>query len=213
MPAETPAAAKGDTDAAAAAAAAAAAGTGTPTPGTGEQPKPGAAESGQPPVAAKTGETPAGPPDKYTLAIPDEAKTYIDDADVKRLESIARETGWTNEEAQAAVDEHVRMVAEAAAGFLAETKADPTYGGEHLAETQRLAKLVIDSVRPEGHARRESFTRFINKVGASNHLDVVSFLADIGKRMDEDRPGQTSSSALRGVKSAESVLYDKTPSS
>lgn len=210
MPAETPAA-KGDTDAAAAAAAAAAAGTGTPTPGATEQPKPGAAESVTP--AGKKADAPAGPPEKYALAIPDEAKTYIDDADVKRLETIARETGWTNEEAQAAVDEHVRMVAEAAAGFLAETKADPTYGGEHLAETQRLAKLVIDNVRPEGHARRESFTRFINKVGASNHIDVVSFLADIGKRMDEDRPGQTSSSALRGVKTAESVLYDKTPSS
>lgn len=195
-------AAKADTDAAAVAAAAAAAAP-KDTP-------PGAPAAGTPPE--KKVEAPvAGPPDKYALAIPDEAKVFIDDADVKSFEKMARETGWTNDEAQAAVDEHVRMVAEAAAGFLSTTKADPDYGGEHLPETQRLAKLGIDVLRPEGHARREGFTRFLNKVGAANHIEVISFLADLGKRASEDAPGQTSSSALRGQKTAEQILYPNTP--
>lgn len=203
MAEQTPAA-KGSTDAAAetAAAAAAAAAPAKETPAV------GAPAAGTEP---KKAETPAGPPEKYALAIPDEAKVFIDDADVKALEKMARETGWTNEEAQAAVDEHVRMVAESAAGFLAQTKADPDYGGEHLAETQRLAKIGIDILRPEGHARRESFTRFLNKVGAANHIEVVSFLADLGKRASEDAPGQTASSALRGQKTAEQILYPNTP--
>jgi hypothetical protein len=210
--AEPAAAAKGNTDAAAPAAAAAAApaaaspAAAAPAPGT-----TGAAESGTPAGEKKGAAAPVGPPEKYTLAIPDEAKTYIDDTDVKAFEKMARETGWTNDEAQAAVDEHVRMVAEAAAGFLATTKADPDYGGEHLAETQRLAKVGIDLLRPEGHARRASFTQFLNKVGASNHIEVVSFLADLGKRASEDSPGQTSSAQLRGQRTAEQVLYDNTP--
>jgi hypothetical protein len=193
-------AANAPTDAAAVAAAAAAP----------KETPPGApAAAGTP--EPKKADVPAGPPDKYALAIPDEAKVFIDDNDVKAFEKMARETGWTNDEAQAAVDEHVRMVKEAADGFLAATKADPDYGGEHLAETQRLAKIGIDILRPEGHARRESFTRFLNKVGAANHIEVVSFLADLGKRASEDSPGQTSSTALRGQKTAEQVLYDKTP--
>ncbi len=197
-------AANAPTDAAAVAAAAAAAAAAP------KETPPGApAAAGTP--EPKKADAPAGPPDKYALAIPDEAKVFIDDNDVKAFEKMARETGWTNDEAQAAVDEHVRMVKEAADGFLAATKADPDYGGEHLAETQRLAKIGIDILRPEGHARRESFTRFLNKVGAANHIEVVSFLADLGKRASEDSPGQTSSTALRGQKTAEQVLYDKTP--
>lgn len=210
MGAETTAApAKGTTDATAAT-------TGTTTPPAETKPvatdgTTGTTESATQPGKGKTGEAPAGPPEKYTLAIPDDAKVFLDDADVKRFEKMARETGWTNAEAQAAVDEHVRMVNEAAQGFLNETKADPDYGGEHLPETQRLAKLGIELIRPEGHARREGFHRFLNKVGASNHIEVISFLADLGKRASEDSPGQTQSSLRGGKKTAEQVLYDKTP--
>lgn len=169
----------------------------------------GAAEGAQ--SKGKDGAAAAGPPEKYALTIPDDAKVHIDDDDVKEFESMARKAGWTNDEAQAAIDEHVALTTTAAAKFLEATKADPTYGGDNLAETQRLAKLGIDLIRPTGHARREAFTRFLNKVGAGNHIEVVSFLADLGKRASEDSPGQTSSAQLRGgQKPAEQVLYDNT---
>jgi hypothetical protein len=153
----------------------------------------------------------AGAPEKYTLAIPDDGKVHIDDADVKEFETMARKAGWTNDEAQAAIDEHLTLVKATSEKFLADTKADTDYGGDNLAETQRLAKLGIDLIRPAGHARREGFTRFLNKVGGGNHIEVVSFLADLGRRASEDNPGQTSSAQLRGQKTAESVLYDNTP--
>jgi len=149
-------------------------------------------------------------PDKYTLAIPDKGKDYVEESDVKAFEKTARDMGWSNAEAQAALDEHIANVADAAARFLADTKADPTYGGDHLIETQRLVKVGIDAIRPEGHPRRESFLRFLNRVGASNHIEAVSFLADLGKGAGEDRPGQSGGGGGQPMSAAEK-LYDKTP--
>lgn len=210
--AEATTTAKGTTDAAAAA-----------TPETTPKAEPAAPPAGE--TTAKTGTTestptaaavkgtavPAGPPEKYALTVPDAGKVYIDDADMQAFEKQARSLGWTNAEAQAALTEHVDSAQEIAAGFLETTKADPDYGGEKLAETQRLAKLGIDLLRPEGHARRPAFIRLLDKMGASNHIEIISALADLGRRASEDAPGQTSSAQLRGQKTAEQILYDKTP--
>lgn len=149
-------------------------------------------------------------PAKYDLKAPAKGEAYLTDAVKGRIETLARANNLSNEDAQGLVNEHVALMDATAQQYLADTTADKDYGGDHLAETQQLARSVIDRIRPEGHPRRDSFNRFINSAGAGNHIDVLSFLADIGKSMAEDSPtsGRTSGDAV----SQAGKLYDN-PSS
>lgn len=156
-------------------------------------------------------ETPAGPPDKYELTMPDGGR--LDEGDLKRFESMAREQGLSNDEAQAALDLEDAYLAQRTETLLAETKADKDYGGDKLVESQRLARAVIDRVRPAGHARRESFIRFLNKGGDGNHIEVVSFLADLGRMMGEDSRAAGGAGGGGSKKSAEEIMYPNTPKS
>lgn len=146
-------------------------------------------------------------PDKYELALPDGADAYLDESDLKSIESIARAKGWTNEDAQAALDEHAENLATQSKAFRAEIEKDETYGGEHLAETQRLAKLALDKVRPGESGK--PLRRLLAKSGYGNNLAIVSFLADLGKLFDEDRPGGTGGSQ-NAASDAATALYGKT---
>jgi hypothetical protein len=131
-------------------------------------------------------------PDAYTLTVKDEAKDLIADDDRLFLEEVAKANEWTNEEAQAELDAHIarteQKLAKQADAWANDTKADPVYGGEQLKVTQALARKAIDTLRPEGHPRRDSFMRFLNRGGAGNHIEVVSVLADLGKLFSEDAP-------------------------
>jgi hypothetical protein len=131
-------------------------------------------------------------PDAYTLKVSDEAKEYIADDDRLFLEEVGKANDWTNEEAQAELDAHVERtkakLAKQADEWAKATKADPVYGGEQFKETQRLARKALDTLRPEGHPRRDSFMRFLDRGGAGNHIEVVSMLADLGKILSEDAP-------------------------
>ena len=149
-----------------------------------------AAGAGDVTKGGKAGEVPPQPkaPEKYALTIPTEGGHFADKAFLAELETIARASNWTNEDAQNALVEHVTLSAAKAAGYLAVTTADPEFGGAQLAESQRLANRVIDRIRPPGHARRDGFLGFLAAAGANNAIDVVSFLADIGKAMGEDSP-------------------------
>lgn len=217
MAGEAAADGKGNTDAAASAAGAAdkgAAGKG----GAADAGKEGAGKeaagaAGEAAKGGKAGETESQPkaPDKYSLAIPDDAKEFIEEADLKAFEVDARARDLTNEEAQAAVAATAKAQREAHQKLLDVTKADPDYGGDKLADTQVAVKRAIDLVRPEGHTRRESFLRLLKKSGAGNHIEFVSFLADLGKRAAEDSPGQAQGGVNRGgSRSPEEVLYGKT---
>jgi hypothetical protein len=189
-PSKTAAAGKGDTTAAAAGAEGA---RGT----AGAEPGGKAAE-----VKAE-----AKAPEKYVLTVPDDAAAFVDDADLKYLKDAARKAGWSNEDAQAALEEHVATVKAQSDRWAAETTADSEYGGDRLVETQRLARAVIDRVRPAGHARRDPFLRFLGRGGAGNHVEVISFLADLGKLMGEDAPGHSRATGAESKEPAKR-LYD-----
>lgn len=138
-------------------------------------------------------------PDKYELAIPDGAADYLDDADLKTIEKQARAAGWTNAEAQERIDQYADGLAAQSADFRKLTEADPIYGGDHLQETQRLARLALDRVRPADTPQGQELRRILAKTGYGNHLAVVSLLADLGKLMAEDQPGaQGSASRSKG---------------
>jgi hypothetical protein len=218
-PANTPSATTPETPApgstpAAGAAAPAAGAPAAPAPGAAPGSKAGqsvveAAAAGAP--AATPAEPPAGPPAEYALTVSEAGKPYVDDYTLAMIKENARAAGWSNDDAQNAVNEHVTMLARADAHFLAELKADTTYGGDKLTATQEAVKSAIDLVRPEGHPRRAAFLSMVNRVAGGNNIEFVSFLADYGKRIAEDNVGASTSGGNRAERSAAEVLYGNTP--
>jgi hypothetical protein len=167
--------------------------------------KPGEQKAAEP--SGKAGETPKAPA-KYALELPEGGR--LDAADVAAVEKLARENDWTNDKAQAELLERSTLLEAAASQFLAETTADPVYGGDHLAETQRLANLALDRVQPKGTPAGDRTRAALKKTGLGNHLVFVSLMADVGKLMAEDSPIVGRASAGGARKPTDEVLYDKT---
>lgn len=193
--AAAPAAAAAGAPAAAAAAAAGGTGTGTGTGTAGE------GTGGK----AGEGETKPKAPAAYSLTLPEGGR--VKEGDRTQIETLARANDWTNDEAQAALDDFDAQLKTRNDALLTATKADKEYGGDKLAESQRLAKLAIDRIRPEGHARRNAFINMLNETGYGNHIEVVSFFADLGKQMGEDR-GSGQAGGAHGDKTPADTLYD-----
>lgn len=203
-------------DAAAKAAAdtAAAAKTGTETKTV--EPAPGEKKADQKTpeqIAAETKSGAAGksqPPDTYALKVP--AGVTLSADDLKLVEQQARKYGLSNEDAQAMLDEQLELISAQSEAYKAAALADPDYGGEKLADSQKLANSVIDRFRPKGHARRDNFLAFINRAGASNHPEVLAFLTDIGRAMGEDTPvaGKVGGGDAKLKSQAEKLFGDST---
>lgn len=145
-------------------------------------------------------------PAKYELTIPDGGR--LDESDLKYVEDAARNADMTNEEAQAWIVEQDNAVAEQAARFLAETKADKEIGGDKLEATTQLARAGIDRLFPKGDAHRDGFMKFLNRGGAGNNIHVVRALARIGKLTAEDT-ATGGRGGGGGEGDAASKLYDK----
>lgn len=159
-------------------------------------------------LAALESKTGGGAPEKYDLKLP-ESSTFAPE-DVKAFEAWAKSIGLTNEQAQAAIDGQVEMIDMRLAEFKEQTEADPEFGGDKLAETQRLANLALDKLRPKGHPRRDALMQFLEHTGAINNIHVVSILADAGRMMDEDSSGGGSGGG-RGAKArTEDRMFPKT---
>jgi len=129
-------------------------------------------------------ETKAEPFNPAQVTLPEGG--LVDESDRARIIAMAQANTWTTAQAQDALAELDAVYDRQRTDFLEVTKNDSTYGGAQLAKTQQLARSVIDFVRPEGHPRRDSFLAFFEKNGAGNHLEVLSFLADLGHAMAED---------------------------
>lgn len=151
-----------------------------------------AADAPPVPPAVPPASPPAAPPAAsaapvvYDLQVPEGAQGLIDDHDLGFFKAAAEKQQWTPDEAKAAVGEFVALAQAQSARFLAETQADPTYGGANFAQTQRRAQAVINRFRPVGHPLHDAFQAFLAKGGAGNHLQAISILADIGASMGED---------------------------
>lgn len=182
----------------------------TPPPATppAVPPTPPATPPATPPPDGQT--PPPAAPEKYDLKVPQGAESYLDAQDLKAFESVVRAKGLTNEQAQAAIDEHADALAAQSAAFRSQTEQDPTYGGEKLAETQKLASAALDKIRPAGTPRGDALRRVLAKTGYGNHLEVVALLADLGKMMAEDKPGSGGSGGGAPAKDAATVLYGGT---
>lgn len=132
----------------------------------------------------------AAPPlQPYTLAAPAGGDQWFDSTDLTALARRTHDKGLTREQAQAVVADQAAALENLSATYRAQTEADPHYGGIHLANTQRLGNLALDKLRPAGTPQGDALRHALGKTGLINHLAVVSFLADLGALMAEDRPG------------------------
>lgn len=153
-------------------------------------------------------------PEKYTLTLPE--KGHILEEDLGTIEEVARKNNWTNDEAQAALEEHNAQLAAQSEKWMAETKVDKDLGGAKLEQTQLQTKAAIDFLFPKGDPYREGFINFLNRGGAGNNINVVRALVRIGKHQAEDGNVSGSGSGSGGggqQKSAEDVLYKPTTAS
>ncbi|HKA75354.1 MAG TPA: hypothetical protein VKE26_26360 [Xanthobacteraceae bacterium] len=176
----------------------------TVAPGAAAPPVP----SGAPSAAALP--APAAPA-VYTVTVPADATRLVSEQDLAYLKEVARTNAWTNAELQTELDAQVGRArarrTEVISGWEATTRADADYGGTHLGDTQRLATLAIDTVRPASHPRRDRFLTFLNESGGSVHLEVVAFLADLGRLLGEDR-GVLGRAGGGGERDRGATLYD-----
>lgn len=174
----------------------------------GETQKPGEKPGEQ--GKGKEGETGKGEtkkaPEKYELKIPKDST--LDADDVATIETLARENDWDNATAQAILENHHDTLVAQSAKFLETTTADKEYGGDKLPATQARAKAVIDLVRPASHPRAKAFRALLDKSGYGNHIEVISFLADLGKMTEEDGAIAGAGGGGKKEKTAEEVLYD-----
>jgi hypothetical protein len=150
----------------------------------------------------KTDDT--GAPEKYTLKVPEGGR--ISDADLKSVETLARAEGWTNDEAQARLEQHAQQIDAMSTRFMEQTAADPTYGGDKLEATTKNATAALNRFRPAGTPRGDALREMLNRTGYGNNLEWVSLMADIGAAMGEDIPQPGSRAA---VPSTTETIADK----
>jgi hypothetical protein len=166
--------------------------------------KPGDQQAAEPGGKAGDAQKPKAP-EKYALTLPE--GTRLDATDVAAVEQLAKANDWTNEDAQAELVERSTAFDAIAARFLAETTADPDYGGDKLADTQRLANLALDRLQPKGTPRGDRTRAMLAKTGYGNHIAFVALMADVGKLMAEDSPIVGRAAAPEVKKDPAAVLY------
>lgn len=181
-------------------------------PPAGDEGKPKADEvgkDGKPVVDDKGKKDEPKAPEKYELKLPD--GSLLADGDVARIEALARENNLPNDQAQSMLEATAATMAKQSEDWLAELTADKTYGGAKLEETQRLANAALDKVRPKGTPRGDAFRAMLGR-GVGNNLEVMSFLADLGRMTKEDGPieGQGAGDTTTPKSKAE-ILYPNSP--
>jgi len=152
----------------------------------------GGEEAVEAPAAA---EAPAGPPEKYELAM--EGVT-LDEGLVAEAEPIFRELGLSNDQANAllplapklmekAQEASIQAMIEAGAaqrkGWLDAFHADPDIGGAKREETEHLAAKGLVAL---GFAKGHPFRAALNETGFGNHPDMIRAFRRIGEMVGED---------------------------
>lgn len=124
-------------------------------------------------------------PEKYELALPQGG--VLDATDVEAISAIAKERKWTNEQAQAALQEmHDQQVAQNSR-FLSTLNAHPEVGGTKLEAAQLNAQRALDAFLPADSPEGKELRQVMNKSGYGNYAPLVVLLSRIGKAMGEDR--------------------------
>lgn len=147
----------------------------------------------------------AKPPAEVVLQIPPAATGWMDEEDLAEATRLAKDAGWTQQEAEAFLAEQVALRQQTAARLLAQLQAHPEVGGSRLAATQVAVQRVLDRFLPASSPEGAALRRNLNKTGLGNYPPLVVLLARIGQAMAEDQVPV--GHAAGRTRAAEEVLY------
>lgn len=169
--------------------------------GGGPAPVPGQTQQGETTGSApQTGTPPATvqpaavvtAPERYELRLPEAGP--LDQSDIDAVAALAKTHAWTNEQAQATLDEMASSLTAQSTRFRSELDADPEVGGARLEAAQLQAQRVLDRFLPANTEQGQRLRSTLNKTGYGNFLPFVTLLARLGQAMGEDQPHSGGSS-------------------
>ena len=157
-------------------------------------------------------------PEKYEIKIDD--KCMITDEQLGKIESFAKDRGFSNEEAQAMVDqvnatidssltlyqeEQVKQVKELVeVTWPKEAKEDTEIGGDNFESNCELSKRVVQKFGSE------KFLEILEKDGYGNHPEFLRFTVKLGKAMSDDSLIFRGSTDIKKEKSLADTFYGDT---
>lgn len=184
-------------------------------PAAGAAPNPGATapepKKEEPKPDAKTDPAKPAVPDKYELKLPDGSK--LGKADVAKVESLAREKGWSNEQAQVALEQRHAAVSEFEAGQVQSVKtlndttwkeqlmADPEVGGQKFEQSGHLAYKAVERFGGK------EFADELKAMHLNHQPKLFKMLVNIGRAMESDRFITNNPSAAGGKLPPEARMY------
>ena len=136
-------------------------------------------------AAAAAAQQQSKAPATHALTLPKD-NAALDQSDVDAVITHAKAKGWTNEQAQAALDEMSSSLVAQSARFETELKAHPEIGGANFEAAQQHAQRALEHFMPKASPEGIALRTALNKSGYGNHPGFVQLLARIGKAMGED---------------------------
>lgn len=140
-------------------------------------------------AAAATTETPPGAADTAAKGDADKAAADKAAADLKQT----HETEFAKTQADTLATVHQ--------GWVDEAKADPEFGGEHLAENLAKAKASMEATASP------KLIALLDKTGLGDHAEVIRLFLKVGPAFAPDKFVPSGKEPLKSDKSAAKVLY------
>jgi hypothetical protein len=177
-------------------------------PSGNEPPKGGEPPKGDEPPKEKEGVV----PEKYDLKLAKD--TILDQSDMERIATEAKELGLTNEEAQDLLDlessaqaryqdKQTNEVKGIREGWVKTAEEDKEIGGDVFKESVALSARVIEKFGTD------DFKKALDETGFGNHPEVIRIFTRIGKLMGNDQLVMSKGQSP-GEKSLEETFYGKT---
>lgn len=182
---------------------------------TGQQQAPaeGTTASGEP-TKANDGQDgkPAGAPETYAeFTLPEGVS--LDKGALEKFTPLAKDLDLSQEQAQKVVDLYAAEVlphihqafaeqqAQKVESWLQASMKDQEIGGTRFDESVSIAKKALDAFGTP------ALKAALDDSGLGNHPEVIRLLANIGKRISEDRTASTVTGNGVGNRSAAEILY------
>lgn len=153
------------------------------------------------------------PKDAFELKLPE--GSLLSEKNVQEVMALAKEKGYTQEQAQLILDRENATVSAYREGLInqhkkqteqwaATAKADPEIGGEKFTASVESAKRAFDKFgTPE-------FKQALEETGYGNHPELIKVFSRIGKLMSEDKFVAAGEPAAP-KKPLTDIWYDNTP--
>lgn len=139
------------------------------------------------PAGKQTGEPASGPPEQYEdFKLPEDVA--VDKALLDSVKADFKAAGYTQAQAQAAIDLHIKNAkaqqeawVQTTTAWVDELKGDPEFGGPKFDQTVEAARLALRRFDTGG-----GMSRLLEDTRFGNNPETIKFLARVQYAMGED---------------------------